>query len=288
MIAWIRATFLIFTQAFGSLLLSKKTLFFGAMNLGYGVLIALLFFFAGDRARQDSLFAFPSLFVFVQILVPLTAVYYSISAVREEIAEKTLTFLLTAPIRRSSIWIGKWAAATAVSTLVIGLGYLCAVSSALFLPVAAREGRALHGSTSMAFAWAVVAGPVAYAAMGTFLAVRFRRAMLAGAIFVFSWEGFAGSTPANSGVRDLTVVDSVRTLILRDADSARRFRREMVSWASAGEFRPWRGDSLEEALEEFIPSKEEAWKTLAWFTGICLLLALLSGAGRDYETAPKE
>ncbi len=269
---------------------SRAALFFAAGHLLFGLLVGLIFLADGDRGRQDELFAFPGLLIFIQILVPVTSVYFSVAAVRSEIADRTLTYLLTAPVRRAAIWLGKFLASTATAMLLASLGFAAAAAAAELAPVVPRPGRALHASTVRAFLWAVCAAPPAYAALGTLLGVRFKRAMMAGAFFVFLWEGFAGSTPAAAGVRRLTVVDGVRTLVARSAVDAERFRRALVFWSAGGDYAlrvRWFEDPAG-AFDEAVPRSGDALRGLAWFTAICLLLALVSGARRDYESAPKD
>ncbi len=271
--AFLRGLWLIFTQTTKELFFSGKTLLFLAGCGIYAAAVALVLSQVGDQEDNNDLFAFLTLGIYWQGMLPLTAMFFSISAIRDEIADRTIVFLFDSPIPRSSIWLGKMFAASVVTILILLIGY----AGAVFL--ATRVGDDGHyrlAQSTLEAPWLpIVCGAPAYAAVGTLLAVFFKRSMLAGAIYVIGWEQFIGATPGQAGARQLTVIDSVRTMFYHRVEEAGQFRRAMRDWATGGEDGPARDAAA-------------AFESLLWLTGICVALALILGARKDYDSAPKE
>ena len=95
----LRGTWLIFCRSFKELLWSRTTLFFVFAAGLYVFVSAAALHFEGDREDQNKLFGSISTFVFLQGIVPLTAIYYSIAAVRDEVSHGTVVYLIASPSR---------------------------------------------------------------------------------------------------------------------------------------------------------------------------------------------
>ncbi|HHI79492.1 MAG TPA: ABC transporter permease [Planctomycetes bacterium] len=283
MTGFVRTTWLVALQSLRILLGSKKSLFFFGLSLLYAGVMALVVFRFGDREGVNELFSMLTLIIMVQALMPLTAMYLSISAIRDEISERSIVFLLSAPVPRPAIWLGKYLAATVSSLVIIGVGFFLAAILSWNLQGDLRFGAQLQASTVSSFGIGLLVAPFAYCAIGSFFALSFKRAMIWGAVFVFAWESFAGSTPAQSGVRSATVVDAIRSIAIKGSVAATGFRREMADWITGG--RLWMdGMSPEAVIDKMVPSiPHSIWNVL--LTALIYLgLALLIGSRKDYES----
>ncbi|MCA8969308.1 MAG: ABC transporter permease [Planctomycetes bacterium] len=279
MTAFFRCYPLIVAQTVREVLLSKRTLLFVALALAYPTVAIFASMKLGDRERIDEIFCGVTLGVFFQGLVPIVSMFFAVSTVREEIASRTLVYLITGPVPRAAIWLGKFTAAVLVCWLILGAALSIAI---VVLPMLGETGFrhdvAITEATLYAPLLPALLAPVAYCAIGTAFAVRLQRAMITGAVYVVGWEYVVGSTPAQAGVRSLTVVDSARAMFFHGVDpqAARQFRGAMLEWASGGR------RNMTDAL---IPSISDAVSNLAILTGVALVLALWFGLRRDYDSS---
>ena len=125
-------------------------------------------------------------FYYVRNVLPLAALFYATALIADEVEGKTLTYLLTRPIRRDAILTGKYAAYL-VTTLALSLP---AAVLTFFLLATARGWTGIGAAVPdlfrdlgvMALALAV------YGAFFTFLGVSLRRPVIPGLLFLFVWE----------------------------------------------------------------------------------------------------
>jgi hypothetical protein len=75
-------------------------------------------------------FLYPSFFLVLQLMVPLAAVIAGSAVISEELDDRTITYLLTRPVPRASILLGRW-----LATLTILLVFVGASVTALGLTV---------------------------------------------------------------------------------------------------------------------------------------------------------
>ena len=283
--ALIRCTLHIFLQGFRSLLFSKKALLFFAGGLLYAAVCGIAIFNVADRVGPNELYANITWVMLWQALMPLTAVYFSVAAIRDEIAGRTIVHLLSGPVPRSSVWLGKFLAASAAVIVLVGASYAIGASVAKAIADTVVDqssdwrARPIETSTLLAPVLPIVFGVPAYCAVGSLLAVWFKRPMIAGAVYVIGWEQFVGSTPTQAGARSMTVVDSVRALFANSVEAAPRFQRDQRA------FNVWDDHS---ARSDLLPPSSDAIMTLLWLTAVALLLALWFGQIKDYDSQPKD
>jgi ABC-2 type transport system permease protein len=139
----------------------------------------------------------------VTAVLPLTTLLLGTSVIGDEIEDGTIVYLVTKPLARWQILLPKLAAAWVVSTALV----LAATVSAGLLALGADTAGIVSG-----FAAAVLVGGLAYCAVFVLLSVATSRALIAGLVYVFVWEGAV--TGIFEGVRYL----SIRHYILGLAD----------------------------------------------------------------------
>lgn len=131
------------------------------------------------------------------LLVPVTAVVFATSVLGDPAEDGTLGYLLTTPQPRWRLAVPALAATTMV---VVPLAVVPLVAALLLNGVAA--------DTTWAVAVAAALGAITYSAVFTALGVRFRRALLAGLLYVAIWEGVVarfGTGLARVSIRQYTL-----------------------------------------------------------------------------------
>jgi ABC-2 type transport system permease protein len=161
-----------------------------AVLLGLPVVLSLVYR-ASLQLRMPRLTAFDLYGILVAVyyvrnVVPLVALFYATSLVADEVEGKTLTYLLTRPIRRPAILAGKLlaylATTLALSLPAVVLSFFILNTSQGLSGVGARIPDLLRDLGTVALAM------VAYGALFTLLGVLLRRPMIPGLLFLFVWE----------------------------------------------------------------------------------------------------
>ena len=167
-----------------------RTLLMGLLAL-LPILLAVVYRLGSedtDQARWVARVLFEGLVV--TTLLPFAALVYGTAALGAEIEDGTAVYLLAKPVPRSQIILGKLLAAwvlTSVTVLASGL-----VAGAIGLAGAPGDG------VLLGFGLGIVAGGLVYTAVFVMLSVVTSRALIAGLVYVFIWEGlinglFAGT-----------------------------------------------------------------------------------------------
>lgn len=133
-----------------------------------------------------DLYGYIVAFYYVRTVLPLAALFYASSLVADEVEGKTLTYLLTRPIRRASILIGKFAAYVAT---VLALTLPATVVT--FFLLATAGGLGAVGSAVpdlLRDMGVIVLALLAYGALFALLGVALRRPVVPGLLFLFAWE----------------------------------------------------------------------------------------------------
>jgi len=180
----------IFDLALEGMVWSRRS-FMMAVLLGLPVVFALIYRFAlvthvPPKLGGFDLYGLIVAVYYVRNVLPLAALFYATSLVADEVEGKTLTYLLTRPIRRESILAGKFAAYV-VTTLCLTLP---ATVITFFLLVTARGFAGTGAAVPDLFRdmGAITLTLVAYGALFTLLGVVLRRPVIPGLLFLFVWE----------------------------------------------------------------------------------------------------
>lgn len=160
------------------------------------ILLAIVYRLGGQDSDQAEWVARVLLDgLIVTTLLPLAALVYGTAALGAELEDGTAVYLLTKPVSRTSIVFAKLLAAwtlTAATVLASGL-----VAAAIGLAGAPGHGLLLG------FAVGIVAGGLVYSALFVMLSIVTSRALIAGLVYVFVWEGLINGLFA--GTRMLSV-----------------------------------------------------------------------------------
>ncbi|NTV81085.1 MAG: ABC transporter permease subunit, partial [Candidatus Aminicenantes bacterium] len=131
---------------------------------------------------------------FLQFYIIILALFYGTSIAAEEVENRTLVYLITRPVPKPAIVLGKFAAYTALMGGMTALG----LAASFFILNAARLGDAALWATFFRYLGVLVLGVLAYTAFFAFLGTVLKRAIILGLVFGFGWETaiqyFPGST----------------------------------------------------------------------------------------------
>jgi ABC-2 type transport system permease protein len=193
----------IFNLTLRQLVFRRSTL----LLLGLAALPALvaLVYRLGESTESPEEFSVRVLCVWliVTTVLPLTALLFGTSVLGDELEDGTVIYLLTKPVERWRILLPKIAAAWLLTWLLV-LGALAAAT----LVAMGGDG----GDVIVAFGAATALGSLAYVCVFVLLSIVTSRALIAGLIFVFIWEG------AVSGIFEGVRYLSIRHYVLGLAD----------------------------------------------------------------------
>ncbi len=208
----LRATFLIFRAQLWRTLRSRRTLVCAGLA-AVPVLLALIVTLlpaselperlvrtAGQRIAWNLV---------IQGLVPLLSLIGGAAVVSEEIEDRTITYLLTSPIPRAAILLGRWSAS------FVWLGLLVAGSLAGVLALlGASPSRAAGVVPGFELFWTLLAigtiGCGVYSAGFAALGARIKHPMIVGLAYTFAIEVFLTNLPGKT--RSATVQFYLRSM----------------------------------------------------------------------------
>jgi ABC-type transport system involved in multi-copper enzyme maturation permease subunit len=186
---FLRATRAVFDLSLDRMVWSRRSVVI-AMLLGLPVVLALIYrAVLGRLPPQIAAFDFYGNIVayyYLRFALPVAALFYATALVADEVDGKTLTYLITRPVRRSAILSGKFGAYV-VTTLTLALPaivvsfFLLATANGLS-GIGSRVGDLFRDLGVMALAL------VAYGALFTLVGVLLRRPVIPGLLFIFVWE----------------------------------------------------------------------------------------------------
>jgi ABC-2 type transport system permease protein len=131
---------------------------------------------------------------FLQFYIVLVTLFFGTSVTAEEVENRTLAYLLTRPLPKTAIVLGKFSAYAALTSAMVAVG----LGVSFFILNAGRLGDPALYATFFRYLGVLVLGILAYSAFFTFLGTVLKRAIILGLVFGFGWETaiqyFPGST----------------------------------------------------------------------------------------------
>lgn len=186
----------VFDLSLGQMLWSRRSVFLGVLLGGPVVFAAAIrivtattpfwrFAINGARVAGPTLFGMIMWLLYIRFIVPVLGVFYGTSLIADEVDDKTITYLLTRPVRRGAVLMGKYLAYLACTVLLV-------LPSALlvYFLIVPLGGASVGESfpTLLADLGMLVVGLVAYGAVFAWVGARMRRPLVVGLVFAFGWE----------------------------------------------------------------------------------------------------
>jgi ABC-2 type transport system permease protein len=134
------------------------------------------------------------------VVAPVTALVFAAAALGSEVEDGTIVYLLLKPLPRWQIVASKLVPAALIIAVFVAASIY---ATALLLDRGLTE---MH--VAFAFALGAALGGAAYAAIFTFLGLVTSRALIAGLLYVFVWEGLI--TRLFGGARNFSVREYMR------------------------------------------------------------------------------
>ena len=212
----------------------------------------------GLRERLTSITSEVVWHVLLQVVVPLVALLGGAAVVAEEIADRTIVYVVTRPVSRAGFFLGRWLAAALAVSVILGLGVAALVLAARFLGVELAPGFFPTVLEVTLLGGVVYCG--LFAALGTFL----KHPMIVGLGYTFAMEGLLANLPGES--QGLAIQHHLRCVLIGFGGEA---------WSEVG-----RGS----ALIRYGPAPE-AVSTLLITLAVSLLLASLIIRRKQYVLA---
>jgi ABC-type transport system involved in multi-copper enzyme maturation permease subunit len=177
---------------------AKKTKVFYLLSF-IPVVMALMVQFGQAFSSGSSLsgsYVFTNIIItfYLQFIILILALFFGTSVCSEELEGKTLSYLTTRPVSKSSFILGKYAAYTLLIILMtVGGVFLCFLILNFSQLGDVSLYKVLFKDTSV-----LVLGLLCYTALFTFIGTFIKRSIMFGLIFSFGWENviqyFPGST----------------------------------------------------------------------------------------------
>jgi ABC-type transport system involved in multi-copper enzyme maturation permease subunit len=181
----------VFDLSLEGMVWTRRTLLMGIL-VGLPVLVAVAYrVVLATRPRAEllppgDLYALIVAVYWIRNVFPLAALFFATALVADEVEGRTLTYLLTRPLTRASIFAGKFAAYLA-TTLALALP---AVVITFFAVLSARGWAAVGPAAGDLFRDLGVSALalVAYGALFALLGVLLKRPVIPGLLFLYGWE----------------------------------------------------------------------------------------------------
>jgi len=171
---------------------SRVFFLLGLIPVAIAVMVRIVL--AGRTGDVVAVFNEILMVFFVTFDIVILSLFYGTSIVAEETEGRTLPYLITRPLSKTAIFLGKYAAYVTLMFIM--------VSTSLFLSFFIMNGHRFRDPalylTFLRYAGALGLGILAYTAFFAFLGTFLKRAILVGLMFGFGWENiiqyFPGST----------------------------------------------------------------------------------------------
>src|SRR5262249_34321214 len=139
----------------------------------------------GAMAGGGTIFGMMIWLLYIRFIIPILGVFYGTALIADEVEDKTITYLFTRPIPRSTELLGKYLAYLVCTVLLV----VPSVGLVFFLIVPIGDGSIGAAFPSLVKDLGMVAvGLAAYGAVFALVGTRLKRPLVAGLVFAFGWE----------------------------------------------------------------------------------------------------
>jgi ABC-2 type transport system permease protein len=191
-------------------LYSTKKLLFGKkaiITVLVALFVAAVMGYAGSQSRNhldDGTNLMDTLILF--FFMPVMAMIFGSSLIRDEIDDKSITHVATAPLDRAFSYVGYY--------LPLGIAVALSMVAISSVGMLAFFGQYGFGSEVLEiyleFIALVVIGSFVYSSLFLAISVLFNKPVLVGLFYAFIWEGFIGSLPG--AIQNASVKHYLRSL----------------------------------------------------------------------------
>jgi len=194
-----------------NLVLRKRTLFMvllACVPIAIAAVVRYWLPMGSGRPEADQFFKGIFISLYVYFVIVLTTIFFGASLFADERGDRTITFLLTRPIAREVLVVGKFLT-YALSASVMLLASL-AVTYSILSGMAEDTGAFRKAVPFLRHARVVVLAIVAYGSVFTFFGAIFKRPVIAGIAYCFVWESILPYLPLF--LKKLTVMHYIHSL----------------------------------------------------------------------------
>ncbi len=165
-------------------------------------------------------------FVLLNLMAPLAAVIVGAAVLGEELEDRTITYLVTRPIPRPAILVGRWLASATILIVLFASSAAALGAIAESFPPPSSDKHlipaGLSGTIVVASALAVLTYSAVFAALGVF----FKHPMIVGLGYAFTVEGFLANLPGKN--QALTIQYYLRCILVSEHKDAWRQIEEVL------------------------------------------------------------
>jgi ABC-2 type transport system permease protein len=147
-------------------------------------------------------------------LLPLASAIYSTMILSQEVEQKTIVYLLTRPIERWKLLVGRWGATVAAVAIISLLGMVATI-------IGSGGFGAVH-ITYVRDILAICLGAAAYGSLFMFVTLMFNRALIICVLFAFGWESSVPNLA--SGLQKLSILAHMQAIAKHpDSEGGKKF-----------------------------------------------------------------
>lgn len=144
---------------------------------------------------------------YFQLFIQILCLFYGSSVLNDEIDHKTLVYLTTSPVPKTSIILGKYSAAYTISISIITVGLVLS----FFISYVGFLSDFSYIEGLLAFLGVAFLSALAYSSLFTILGSLLKKSILFGIIFIFGWESVVQYFPGTT--QKLTISHYVKSLL---------------------------------------------------------------------------
>lgn len=145
------------------------------------ILFGLIFRFSPASGTADRFLSVLFLETLAPTVIPLATLILATNAFGNEIADRTLPYLVLKPVTRWRLVLGKFTGSVAVTAIAFIVGIIVTAA------IVSSEGGDAFGALGPLIA-GTLAGVIAYGAIFLLLSLIIQRALLLGIIYILIWE----------------------------------------------------------------------------------------------------
>ena len=152
----------------------------------------------------------------LSFLLPVLSMIYGASLIRNDMDDRSITPVITAPLDRRTSYLGYYITLVLVVALILLLVNLAGWSSYFLLT--SVDGDALN--ILLSYSAVLLIGAVVYSSLFLMLGAVLKQPMYVGLIYAFVWEGFIGALPgAISNYTLMHQLKIIATSLLNDGST---------------------------------------------------------------------